>query len=176
MDTSRLVRGQHRMRYTSKDYGPVHGARAPYQRSCIVGAVRGWYSRDSVSEESGKVSTSRQREPFPGLRQIMDRRDYETAGWPPAVVASVFQTGLNLMRDLEQRKVKTVGVDCNPHNPGFRSRYGRSYLCPNPDKEPEAWVEFMVSLAEAMGERPVLIAASDIFVSAIGRHVARLKE
>jgi D-aspartate ligase len=122
------------------------------------------------------VGTAPRRPEFAGLDEVMGRRDYETAGWPPAVVASVFQTGLNLMRDLEQKKVRTVGVDCNGENPGFRSRYGRSYLCPNPDKEPEAWLEFMVTLAKAMGERPVLIAASDIFVSAIGRHVATLKQ
>lgn len=95
---------------------------------------------------------------------------------PPAVVASVFQTGLNLMRDLEQKGVRVVGVDCYPENPGFRSRYGQSYLCPNPDKEPESWVAFMLSLADAIGEKPVLIAAADIFVSAIGRHAKALGE
>ena len=74
------------------------------------------------------------------------------------------------MRDLEQKGVRAVGIDCNPSNPGFRSKYGRSFLCPNPDNEPDNWVAFMVSLSAAMGERPVLIAASDIFVSAIGKH------
>ena len=32
----------------------------------------------------------------------------------------------------------------------------------------------MLSLSAAMGERPVLIAAADIFVSAIGRHAQAL--
>jgi predicted ATP-grasp superfamily ATP-dependent carboligase len=92
------------------------------------------------------------------------------------VVASVFQTGLNLMRDLEQKGIRVVGVDCHRENPGFRSRYGRSFLCPNPDKEPENWVAFMLSLAAAMGETPVLIAAADIFVTAVGRHAQVLGE
>jgi D-aspartate ligase len=95
---------------------------------------------------------------------------------PAAVVASVFQTGLNLMRDLEQKGVRVVGVDCNAANPGFRSRYGKSFLCPNPDKEPEAWLAFMIALAGAMQEKPVLIAASDIFVMAIGRYAHELRE
>lgn len=95
---------------------------------------------------------------------------------PPVVIASVFQTGLNLMRDLEEKGLRVVGVDCHPENPGFRSRYGKSLLCPNPDKEPDEWLAFMVSLAREMGEKPVLIAAADIFVSAIGRHAQILRE
>jgi len=114
--------------------------------------------------------------PFEGLSTVLARRDATASPQPPAVVASVFQTGLNLMRDLEQKGIRAVGVDCYAENPGFRSRYGRSYLCPNPDTEPDQWLAFMVALANAMGERPVLIAAADIFVSAIGRHAQALSE
>ena len=80
------------------------------------------------------------------------------------------------MRDLEQKGIRVIGVDCDPQNPGFRSRYGLSFRCPNPDKEPGNWVEFMLSLAAAMGEKPVLIAAADIYVAAIGRHAQVLGE
>lgn len=107
------------------------------------------------------------------LRLLHDRAEPQR---PPAVVASVFQTGLNLMRDLEQKGIRVVGVDCFPEHPGFRSRYGQSFLCPNPDKDPDNWLAFMLSLAEAMGEKPVLIAAADIFVSAIGRYAKVLSE
>jgi D-aspartate ligase len=113
---------------------------------------------------------------FKGLSEILARRDRPESHWPSAVVASVFQTGLNLMRDLEQKGVRVVGVDCNPDNPGFRSKYGRSFLCPNPDTEPDNWLAFMLSLAAAMGEKPVLIPAADIYVSAIGRHAQILSE
>jgi D-aspartate ligase len=97
-------------------------------------------------------------------------------GWPPVVVASVFQTGLNLMRDLLRRGVRTVGVDCIASHEGFRSSYGTSYLCPNPDTHPGEWVEFMIGLAGRLGTRPVIIPAADIFVSALGKHVEALKE
>jgi D-aspartate ligase len=120
------------------------------------------------------AETERVDPSFAGLREVLARGDADSS--PPAVVASVFQTGLNLMRDLEQKGVRVVGIDCNGSNPGFRSRYGRSYLCPNPDHEPEQWLAFMLSLAEAMGEKPVLIAASDIFVSAIGLYAEQLSE
>ena len=114
--------------------------------------------------------------PFDDRRLLGLLRGRAEPGRPPAVVASVFQTGLNLMRDLEQKGVRVVGVDCHHENPGFRSRYGRSLLCPNPDKEDSEWVEFMLGLSAAMGEKPVLIAAADIFVSAIGRHAQVLGE
>ena len=92
------------------------------------------------------------------------------------VVASVFQTGLNLMRDLLRRGVRTVGVDCHPENEGFRSAYGTSYLCPDPDTDADAWVAFMIDLARKLGARPVIIPAADQFVSAIGRHAETLRD
>jgi D-aspartate ligase len=111
---------------------------------------------------------------FEGLAEVLAPSERAASRWPPAVVASVFQTGLNLMRDLEQKSIRVIGIDCSPSNQGFRSKYGHSFLCPNPDKEPDNWAAFMVSLSAAMGEKPVLIAASDIFVSAIGRHAQLL--
>ncbi len=108
---------------------------------------------------------------FDGLQKALAEEEHPLHRRPPAVVASVFQTGLNLMRDLEQKGVRVIGIDCNAENPGFRSRYGRSFLCPNPDKHPEDWMAFMSALADAIGEKAVLIAASDLFVSAIGRYV-----
>jgi len=91
------------------------------------------------------------------------------------VVCSVYQTGLNLMRDLERRGLRALGVDCVSENPGFRSRYGKSYLCPNPDLEPAAWLDFMCNLSRELGSKPVIIAAADIFVEAIGRHADALE-
>jgi len=96
-------------------------------------------------------------------------------GWPPVVVASVFQTGLNLMRDLLRRGVPTVGVDCHPEHEGFRSRYGKSYLCPSPDTHPNEWVAFMIELAASLGAKPVIIPAADEFVSAIAAHAEVLQ-
>ena len=96
--------------------------------------------------------------------------------WPAAVVASVFQTGLNLMRDLLRRGVRVVGVDCDGSHEGFRSSYGTSFLCPNPDTHPEEWVSYMIELSRKVGGKPVLIPAADIFVSAMGKHANELKE
>jgi len=105
------------------------------------------------------------------VTQIKAHRD-----WPPVVVGSVYQTGLNLMRDLLRRGVRTVGIDFDPEHQGFQSAYGESLLCPNPDTDPAAWVAFMIDLAYRLGAKPVIIPAADIFVSALGRHTDALRE
>jgi predicted ATP-grasp superfamily ATP-dependent carboligase len=80
------------------------------------------------------------------------------------------------MRDLLRRGVRVVGIDCDASHEGFRSSYGRSHLCPNPDTHPAEWTAFMIELAKQLGAKPVIIPAADIFVSALGRHVEALRE
>jgi D-aspartate ligase len=80
------------------------------------------------------------------------------------------------MRDLERRGVRAVGIDYDPEHEGFVSNYGTSRLCPNPDSDPDGWVTFMVDLAQSLGAKPVIIPAADIFVSALGKHLDRLKD
>lgn len=97
-------------------------------------------------------------------------------GWPPVVVAGVFQTGVNLMRDLIRRGVVAYGVDYNRSQAGFRSVYGKTVQCPNPDDKPDEWLDFMTNLARKLGTKPVLIPSADAFVSAIARHRDSLKQ
>src|SRR5688572_18067721 len=75
-------------------------------------------------------------------------------GWPPAVIAGAFQTGVLGVRALTRRGVRAVCFDSNPQQPGFRSVYGPARHCPNPDREPDKWVRFMVDLADSMSARP----------------------
>lgn len=93
---------------------------------------------------------------------------------PPVVVGGVFQTGINLMRDLSRRGVRAFGIDCVPSHGGFRSRYGKSFVCPDPDRQPAEWVAFMKQLAGQIGGKPVIIPAADIFVTALGEHAPEL--
>jgi predicted ATP-grasp superfamily ATP-dependent carboligase len=96
--------------------------------------------------------------------------------WPPAVVGGVFQTGLNLMRDLIRKGVRAEGVDYDLTHEGFRSGLGKSHQCPHPDRQPEEWVEFMKNLAKQLGTKPVFIPAADAFVTALGRHADALAD
>jgi predicted ATP-grasp superfamily ATP-dependent carboligase len=98
------------------------------------------------------------------------------AGWPPAVIAGAYQTGVLGVRCLQRRGVHAIGFDCNPSLPGFRSAYGNARLCPDPDGDSQGWLKFMLELAASLPQKPVLIASSDKFVSAIARHAAVLAE
>ena len=97
-------------------------------------------------------------------------------GWPPAVIAGAFQTGVLGVRSLARRGVRAVCFDANPQHAGFRSVYGPARLCPNPDQQPEEWVRFMLDLAATLPGRPALISSSDQFVTAIATHSQVLRD
>lgn len=98
------------------------------------------------------------------------------SGWPAAVVACGHQTGVNLARNLLRRGVRVFIVDSNPNADSFRSIYGKSLLCPDPDVPSSEWLDFMLGLGATVGGKAALIAASDAFISAIGRHADALSE
>jgi predicted ATP-grasp superfamily ATP-dependent carboligase len=68
------------------------------------------------------------------------------------------------------------GIDHEAEHEGFRSVYGRSLRCPNPDTEASEWIHFMHSLSQTIGSKAALIPAADVFVAAIGRHADELQE
>ena len=96
--------------------------------------------------------------------------------WPWVVVTGAFQTGVVLMRDLSRRGVRVCCVDHTPGQRGFKTIYGKGYLCPNPDEEPAAWLAFMRGLAARLGAKPVLISSADVYVMAIAAHAAALEK
>lgn len=96
-------------------------------------------------------------------------------GWPAVVVAGLYQTGVNLMRDLTRRGLTVYGIDFTLDEPGFRSIYGKAFECPNPDDHPDKWLDFLVNLGKKLGNKPVLIASADTFVSAIAQHTEELR-
>ncbi len=97
-------------------------------------------------------------------------------GWPPVVVAGAYHTGVVLMRNLLRRGLRVWCFDASASQPAFKSVYGKTLLCPNPDVDPKAWLSFMLGLADNIGQKPVLIASADQFVSAIAEHADDLQE
>lgn len=101
---------------------------------------------------------------------------HDKANWPPAVIAGAFQTGVLGVRSLKRKGINVICFDCNKAMHGFRSVYGPARLCPNPDNEPEKWLEFMKELSHELGQKAVLIPSSDRYVSAIANHQKALEK
>lgn len=111
-------------------------------------------------------------------RALADDLNTMRAGpdWPPAVIAGAYRTGVLGVRTLVRHGVRATAFDSDSQLPGFRSVYGRAHLCPDPDTDPNGWMEFMIRLSEKMGGKPVLIPSADQFVSAIAAHATTLAD
>ena len=96
-------------------------------------------------------------------------------GWSPVVVAGASLTGVALMRNLARRRLRIHCIDHNAHQLGIRTRYAKVHIGPDPDADPAGWLKFMAELAAHVGERAVLIASSEQYVSAFARHEDTLK-
>lgn len=110
------------------------------------------------------------------IKMKREMRAPAVAVWPPAVIAGAYQTGVLGVRSLKRRGVNALCFDCNPATAGFRSVYGPARLCPNPDEEPQHWVEFMKGLAQELGTKAVLIPSSDRYLTAIADHSEILQD
>ena len=75
----------------------------------------------------------------------------------PVVIAGLYLPGVGLMRDFERKGIRSIGVDSNPGVIGFRSRHGEKSLCPDPARDPEAWVGAMLKLGRRLGAPAVLL-------------------
>jgi D-aspartate ligase len=91
----------------------------------------------------------------------------------PAVVLGESVAGLSYVRSLHRRGVPTLLL--TPRGWIDRpSRYGLTVDLPGIVQEPEAWLEVLVTTAERLARRPVLLVAFDHAVLFVGHHAAEL--
>jgi D-aspartate ligase len=95
---------------------------------------------------------------------------------PYCFVLGLFDTGLAVVRALAREGIPVRGFDSQPARFGFRTRYGRPEVCPDPMAEPDALVTFLLSQAERLPVPPVLYSTSDAFVSAVSEGRDRLEK
>lgn len=93
----------------------------------------------------------------------------------PVFVLSLFDTGLAVLNSLAKRHVITKGFE---HDPSLFNRFALktpTSLCPSPMDNPDALVAYLIKEASAFTAKPVLFAASDLYVEFIARHEEQLK-
>lgn len=79
----------------------------------------------------------------------------------PVVVLNTHYSGLAIARDLAPLGVRVVGVTAHREFPGNWSRYIEYREAPDSLEAPEALREFLVRLAQELGQRPLLLPTRD---------------
>ncbi len=92
----------------------------------------------------------------------------------PVVVVGGYTPGLAVVRALGTQGVPVVLVGYDPRDMGQASRWVReSLVCPHPEREVEAFVAFLVGLADRW-PGAMLVPASDRSLAAVATHASRL--
>ncbi len=94
---------------------------------------------------------------------------------PVAFVLSLFDTGLAAVRSLAREGIPVKGFDSDPRHVGFATRLAPTLLCPDPDREPEALLSFLLNEARQLDQPAVFISASDAFVLFLSRYREQLR-
>jgi predicted ATP-grasp superfamily ATP-dependent carboligase len=96
----------------------------------------------------------------------------------PVVALKLFShCGVDMMRTLGRMGVSVHGIDANPGNPAFRSRYCRGRSTWDAERAPaERTIEFLRDAGEKIGGRPVLITNGDVISLFLTDHAAQLSD
>lgn len=86
-----------------------------------------------------------------------------------SVVLGLFDTGLGIIRSLGREGIPVVGFDFAPEMSGFKSRYCRAKLCPNPVHQPEELLRFLIGEGKKLSQPGICFPASDTFVIFLSR-------
>ncbi|TLS34899.1 carboxylate--amine ligase [Pseudalkalibacillus caeni] len=96
---------------------------------------------------------------------------------PPALICNSHITGLSVARALGKEGVPVIALDREEKGLGFASRYvALRGLCPNPDEEEEAFIQFLLEIGPFFKQKCVLFPCMDEWALAIARHAERLSD
>ncbi len=93
---------------------------------------------------------------------------------PIAFVLYIGVTGLGVIRSLGRRGIPVIGLGPNPKQTGHFSKYCKSIVSPDPIKEEEQYINFLLALGRRLRTKGVLIPTADADVLAISKHRTKL--
>jgi D-aspartate ligase len=94
-----------------------------------------------------------------------------------AFVLGMSATGLTAVRCLGREGISVKGFDnISADRPGFRSRYCRAQVCPDPLHRPDDLVRFLSHQVSDQSQKVVLLPTSDLFFLFLSRHRAKLAD
>lgn len=94
---------------------------------------------------------------------------------PVALVLGLSDAGLAAARSLGRRRIPVLGLDARSHRAGFASRYLRAMTCPDPQREPDALRDLLLSEARRLDQPGVLFPSTPAFVRFVSREREALR-
>ena len=94
---------------------------------------------------------------------------------PIPIILGGFVNGLGLIRSFGYKKVPTILLD-KKKTFSFYSKYTKGYLCPDPEHEEQAFIEFLIILGNKLPNKGVLFATNDIWLIPISKNREKLSQ
>jgi D-aspartate ligase len=82
----------------------------------------------------------------------------------PVIILGLSTPGIFLLRHFPKKDIKAFGLDSNPNELGFKSKYGIKKVCPDPETNSKEFIDFIIKLRKDFDLNPVLIPTADKFV------------
>lgn len=92
-----------------------------------------------------------------------------------AFVLGLFDTGLGAVRSLGRVGIPVIGLDSNPDMPGFKSRFCKAKVCPDPVHQSDELLRFLLDEGSRLDRPGILFPASDAFVLFLSRYREKLQ-
>jgi D-aspartate ligase len=93
-----------------------------------------------------------------------------------AFVLGMNETGLTAARGLGREGISVRGFDTGANRAGFRSRYCKAEVCPDPLQQPDELVRFLRHQGRDRPQQVALFPTSDLFFLFLSRHRAQLAD
>ncbi len=93
-----------------------------------------------------------------------------------AFVLGLFDTGLGAVRSLGRVGIPVIGLESDPRMPGFKSRFCKAKVCPDPVHESDKLLRFLLNEGTRLDYPGVLFPTSDASVLFLSRYRAELRE
>jgi D-aspartate ligase len=94
----------------------------------------------------------------------------------PAVVLSLYYSGLALVRSLGRQGIPVYAMDHAVTNVGLYSKHAQRYICPDPKIHPDRLLTCLKNLRQKIACRPVLFPTGDEYVLFVSRNREELDE
>ena len=79
----------------------------------------------------------------------------------PAIVLGMTVNGLGVVRSLARNGVKVYAFDSYADRPGMATGYAKRIICPDVQKSPEGFSNFLIDFTKKIGNEAVLLPTSD---------------